>query len=84
MQAAGECSITLLKREGREVPSVVATITRAPTDVPAQTPELALALAIFGVLTNDQRQQVEHSLRRMKADDNRPAQLAYNLLYERI
>jgi hypothetical protein len=79
MDAAGECSIIRLKQNGENVPANVSNI-KDKRLMPAQTPELALFIAILGTMNYGQISDIRKNLKAMTMAGNRSAELAYNLL----
>lgn len=86
MDAAGECSIAILKRNGEAVPERVANIKDARhVELPAQTPELALISAILATMSIGQVNNVRNNLKKIvELRNSKSAQVAFNYLDQRF
>lgn len=64
MEAAGELTLSLIARGGGEAPTNVVRLVAEPEPTPAtKSPELALLIAIFSPLDDDQKAKVRRELR---------------------
>jgi len=64
MDAAGELTLSVIAREGGEAPSNVTRLQAPPDPTPVtQSPELALLIAIFCALNDEQKTKIREHLR---------------------
>ena len=70
MGAAGLLSLLLLEREGESIPANVERIDK-PQEALTRSPELLLALAVFGSLPKRQRDRVQSTIRCLAYGANR-------------
>ena len=64
MEAAGELTLSIIAREGGEAPANVVRVFPKPDPTPVtQSPELALLIAIFSALNDEQKTKVRGQLR---------------------
>lgn len=81
MDAAGDCSLILLNREGEAAPeNVIRFRDKVKREVPKPSPELSFISAILATMTVGQLSDVAHNLKRAAQQGDEPARLAHNLI----
>jgi len=71
-EAMGQCSLSLLERDGESIPANIADFRSARKEVPVDDGRLALvlALAVFSALNADQKKSVQNPVRMYARHDD--------------